>query len=337
MLKLRVVVCALLGVLGGCSEVPPTQMLVRVEASATVAAKLKYIRAFLYPANATDERKWTEDAQFVRASLPIEGHPDTVLLGSFGVAKGPADRFKIVVKGYESSDASAEPVIEQKGLTSFQKDMKFVIRLSLLDVCYRPATSCEGLAQTCAPANHGACGPVPELMTSIDDDDVAGSGTSVGAGQDASTVSPPRDSGIPDANAGAPADSGSAASSGFTCEVTKCPALPMLFPGTKTAPVTPCCYTEGGWDACSGRIGVGACNRPAVNDSRCDTIEISTIRVAGCCATNGQCGVNSNSSGQGCLDLDTFSETVRQLLPTFSVLSSARRACTPSHATDAGT
>lgn len=52
-------------------------------------------------------------------------------------------------------------------ITSFQNEMKLVIKLSLLDACYRPSTPCQSLVETCAPiargnVSPGQCGPVPE-------------------------------------------------------------------------------------------------------------------------------------------------------------------------------
>lgn len=175
MLKLRVVLGALLGVLIGCSEVPPTQLVIKVAGSPAVAAKLKYVRAFLYPAAATDESKWTEDVQFVPVALPVDGDPGMVLLGSFGVAKGPADRFKLVVKGYESSGPGAPELVEQKAIVSFQAKQKLTIVISLIDACYRPTSLCTGLDKTCATtasagATAGTCIPVPETMGVVDSD-----------------------------------------------------------------------------------------------------------------------------------------------------------------------
>lgn len=146
---------------GSCSdtEIPQTQLLVRVEAGPKVTSSVKYVRAYLYPLEETDESKWVHDLQW-----HVEPGSRVQFPFSFGIAKGQAERFKLVIKAYASSDASAAPLIEQKAITGFVTDHKLDITLSLLDACHQ--NPCSGLAVTCsadARAETSRCGAVPTL------------------------------------------------------------------------------------------------------------------------------------------------------------------------------
>lgn len=151
---------ALLASSCAASEVPATQLLVEVEAGSKASAQLKYVRAFLYHPEATDESQWATELHFPptdAASGPAMRFPL-----SFGIAQGSQERFLLVVKGYESSDPSAPAVIEQKVMTTFQDQQKVVVRMGLLDGCLQRALECSGLSQTCGVGAAGAssCTPV---------------------------------------------------------------------------------------------------------------------------------------------------------------------------------
>ncbi|MDB4990047.1 MAG: hypothetical protein JWN04_5225 [Myxococcaceae bacterium] len=162
------------------SEVVGTEVLVEVVASADVAAKLKFVRAFLYGATDTDESKATEELPMPPLSAaPPDYGENFKLLGSFGIAQGKTERFKLVIKGYESSDRNAPAVIEQKAIPGFRARTKLTVTMSLLDACYRPEIPCTDLEQTCLPyasdgGKAGRCGPLPFVGSTPDVTEDAG-------------------------------------------------------------------------------------------------------------------------------------------------------------------
>ncbi|MET0341641.1 MAG: hypothetical protein ABW252_11620 [Polyangiales bacterium] len=147
------------------SEVAGTQVLVEIEADPAVAAALKVVQARWYAAGEQDEAKVAGELRLPLAPQPIaSGSTTRLVLGSFGIAKGRDSQFKLAVLGFESADAAAAPLIEQKALVSFQDERKVVVRMTLSAACWQRARECTALDRTCAPAAMGVCAPLAELV-----------------------------------------------------------------------------------------------------------------------------------------------------------------------------
>ncbi len=198
------------------SEQQATQLLVSVEADPALRAELRDVRAFLYDLAQLDEAKPAEQRSF-----PVDPAAGTsgAQLFSFGIVRGGSDRFRLVVKGYASSDLTAAALVERKLIVSFRAGETVPVTVFLGQLCAGRAQACSGLGRSCAPLASdvvaaGECGPVSSL------DDRGASATVVSsapsdAGMDGRVLDPSgADGGLPDGSLQTDVDGSGAISEG---------------------------------------------------------------------------------------------------------------------------
>jgi len=137
---------------------------VRIDGDEEVRA-LSELRVELYPADATSESKAVERRPFrLTTGTPLPGQ--VRLPFSFGITRGKAERFLLVVTGYRAGSSS--PRIEQKVIASFREQQTELLQLYLSADCLEKM--CESLQQSCRAADDGepaaaSCAPVRVLDT----------------------------------------------------------------------------------------------------------------------------------------------------------------------------
>jgi hypothetical protein len=171
-----------------------TQILVEIDADEAVREELTSIQLQIYD-TVPDAEGHLQEVDSERISLPSGADAGQPGLGagllSFGIEKGKADRFLLVVLGLRRE----EVVIERKMVLSFSQGRKrkvtFHLGTSCLEnLCGGAMQEEEWLTLTCDPDQGGQCQPTPEAdkpEAGVPDADVPSrEGGSDGSGLDAS-------------------------------------------------------------------------------------------------------------------------------------------------------
>jgi hypothetical protein len=141
------------------SDTPPvTQVVVEVNADEQVALRLQRVRTFVYAPDAQADAQPLHQASFTLTDgMAADGV--THLPFSFGVVRKDTNEQLIVVLGYDTLSANADPIIEAKTLVRFREAHSDKVSIQLAEVCLNRARQCAQLDRSCsatgAPA--GAC------------------------------------------------------------------------------------------------------------------------------------------------------------------------------------
>ena len=139
---------------------PATEVIVVVRAeSSELAGQIALVRARLYPLGAKTADQAIEDRMFQIGDDASKGEQSFPF--SFGIAKGNANRFLLMVSGYGHDDLTT-PVIERKLIASFQPQQSIAIDVVLATACFGNGECRYDLNLTCDPAI-GRCSDVPEV------------------------------------------------------------------------------------------------------------------------------------------------------------------------------
>lgn len=143
--------------IAACSSAatPATQLIVTVDGDPQVAAALVRIRVLVYPEDASSDSTPAHQQVFTltRGTPKAEA---VKLPFSFGIEKKMANSAIIVVKGYSSFAANAQPMVEHKLAATFSTRETIEHHITLAEACWNRANQCESLTLTCASADHGA-------------------------------------------------------------------------------------------------------------------------------------------------------------------------------------
>ncbi|MFT3927712.1 MAG: calcium-binding EGF-like domain-containing protein [Myxococcales bacterium] len=154
-----------LALLGGCPEDVTrhaTQVTVSINSDLAAGMQLTRIEAEVF--DAEGQRSAVERRSFeVTSTRPLEG--EVRLPFSFGIARGGASRFLLVITGYGPGGTGLEEkVIEQKSIASFQQEQTLLLKVFLGRACL--GVLC-GDDLTCYPMTEdnvlaGQCGAIPQ-------------------------------------------------------------------------------------------------------------------------------------------------------------------------------
>lgn len=138
-----------------------TEAEVVVDGTADLMQRLARVRVSVHALDTLATWKPLETRDFFLAKGASPASDEVRAPISFGIARSSADRFELVVEGFESRQATAQPVIEHKSLVTFQPGRRTRVVVSLVEACAALSRPCMDLSETCH-ASARACGPVPE-------------------------------------------------------------------------------------------------------------------------------------------------------------------------------
>ncbi len=151
--------------LSGCAQ-PNATTGVLVVLSADdpeVERRLTTVEAHVFAAVASNSDAPHQSEVFTLGGGPTAGKR-VAFPFSFAVTKVNADRFLLVIRGYDERDA--EPVIERKVIARFQAHRTLLLEVALSAACLDRAGECSSFGETCAapaePSAAASCVPIVE-------------------------------------------------------------------------------------------------------------------------------------------------------------------------------
>jgi hypothetical protein len=152
--------------LQGCSDAAPlTEVAVTIDGDPKVMQQLTRVLAKVYRTDSPTQEQPASHAFALPAGAGSNPAPPRQPL-TFGIQRGDADHFQLVVEGYLSSDPGEIPAIERKVLARFAPDERRALRVVLSAECLNLSNPCRTLERTCLPSAR-ACAPIAEEQTTV--------------------------------------------------------------------------------------------------------------------------------------------------------------------------